>query len=128
MPVTFKIEGRVMRTVFEDPFTFDDFTRASRDGMKSRAFKPPMWSLIDLRSANRSVPTTEIEAIVQFSADHKHMFARRGAIVCLPGTLIYGLARMFCSMAEVEKLQFAIFKSQKEALAWLFLDTEPPED
>ena len=128
MPVTFKIEGRVIRTVFSDPFTFDDFTRASLAGMKSRAFKPPMWSLIDVRQVNRSVPTAEIESIVQFSASHKHLYPRRGAIVCRTGTLIYGLARMFCAMAEGEMLQFEIFKSQKEAVAWLSLDNDPPED
>jgi hypothetical protein len=128
MPVTFKIEGRVIRTVFADPFTFDDFARASLDGMKSRAFKPPMWSLIDVRQVNRSVPTVEIESIVRFSTSHKHMYAPRAAIVCRPGTLIYGLSRMFCAMAEGENLQFEIFKSQKEAVAWLFQDTDPPED
>ena len=49
MPVTFKIEGRVIRTVFADPFTFDDFARASLDGMKSREAVFDLQSIANMR-------------------------------------------------------------------------------
>ena len=119
MPVITAIEGRILHGVFSDPFSFDDFIRAYRGAMQSPAFAPPMHSLIDVSQVKRSVPADEIDAMAQFSARHKEKFARRCAIVCQPCTLVYGLARMFCAMAECRDLEYTIFHNLQEALLWV---------
>jgi hypothetical protein len=123
MPVTTAIEGRILHTVFSDPFTLDDFLHASLAAMQSPAFTPPMSSLIDVSRVTRSVPAEEIDAMAEFSSHHKHKFSPRAAIVCEPGSLVFGLSRMYCSMAECYNLEYTLFSNLDEARLWISQET-----
>jgi hypothetical protein len=94
-------------------------TSAYRDAMGHPDFRPLMCSLVDVRQVKRSVPTEEIDAMVDIAAAHAHKFTRRGAIVCQPGSLAFARARMFCAMAEHRRLDYQIFHDFDEARRWV---------
>ena len=119
MPVTITIDGPIFHSEFSDPFTFAEFTTACREAMKRPEFTPPMRSLIDVRRVKRSLPMKEINDMAEYSASLKDSFSRRCAIVCEPHTLVFGLSRMFCSLAELYGLDFTMFGNFYEARAWL---------
>jgi len=123
MPVTITIDGPIFHLEFSDPFTFGEFTMTCRAAMHRPEFTPPMRSLIDVSRVQRSVPIREINDMAEFSASMKDSFSRRCAIVCEPHSLVFGLSRMFCSVAELYGLDFTMFGDCYEARAWLLKES-----
>jgi hypothetical protein len=119
MAVIVTLEGRVFHAVFSDPFTYEDFFAACTKAIESPEFAPPMKPLIEMRQVKRSVPWNEIRDMVDFSFTQKDKFARRCAIVCEPGSLVYGLVRMFCALAEYYGLEYTLFADCDEARQWV---------
>ena len=119
MPINFTIEDDILHVVFADPYDFEDVKRTYLEAMQHPDFHPPMRSLVDVRQVNRSVPAGEIDAMVDFGAVHVHKFTPRGAIVCRPGSLVFALTRMFCAIAEQQRLDYKIFYDFAEARRWI---------
>jgi hypothetical protein len=119
MAVTVTIEDRIFHIVFSGPVTFEALAAACQSAMARPEFSPPMKALIDVPAVSRSVPWNEIRDMVDFSVMHKNKFARRCAIVCEQGSLVYGLARMFCAMAEYYELDYTLFADLGAAREWV---------
>jgi len=119
VPVIVTIEARIFHVVLSDPFAYEDMRTACTRAIASPEFNPPMKPLIDVRHVGRSVPWNEIRDMVDFSFQYKDQFARRCAIVATPGSLAYGLVRMFCAMAEYYGLDYTIFADLHEARQWI---------
>jgi len=112
-------EGPISLLTVDDAFTSVDFIQAWNGALQSSDFVCPMKVVFDIRGLARSIPAEEIEAMVTYCESVKHKFSRRCAIVCEPGTLVYGLARMFCAISESQGLEFPIFPELKPAMAWV---------
>lgn len=119
MAVTITIEDGICFMVASGSLTYRDFTKAWAEAMQSPHFVPPMRALLDIRGMGRSIPEDEIDAMVDFCERQKTKFSRRCAIVCEPGSLVYGLVRMFCALAEFHGLDFLIFPDFDEACDWV---------
>lgn len=119
MGIEIRIEGPICLLVVHDSFTSDDFMHAWDEAMRRPDFVSPMKVVFDIRELRRRIPAEEIEAMVVYCESVKHKFARRSAIVCEPGTLVYGLVRMFCAISESQGLAFPIFPKLEESMAWV---------
>ena len=123
MAIRITIKGGICFMVATGSLSYRDFAKAWSETMQSPHFVPPMRALLDISAMDRSIPEEEIEAMVAFCEQTKAKFSRRCAIVCEPGSLVYGLVRMFCALAEFHGLDFLIFPDFDEACEWVARDS-----
>ena len=81
-------------------------------------FQPNYGALVDLREIEFVPGTSQIEHFGRALAGFKESFQGRIAIL-VAGNLMFGLARMTCSVAEANGFLMRPFTDQEEAHAWL---------
>ena len=83
------------------------------------AFQPPANILFDARHTEYGPSTEEIEAVVRSLGKLEAFKGSRWATVANPNTLVFGVARMFCCLAESEGFCIEPFSDYEAACAWL---------
>jgi hypothetical protein len=83
------------------------------------AFQPPANILFDARHTEYGPSTEEIEAVVRSLGKIEAFKGSRWATVANPNTLVFGVARMFCCLAESEGFCIEPFSDYEAACAWL---------
>jgi hypothetical protein len=127
MPVSYRVEGDVLRLVGEGQYELDELFHAVDAGLADPELPERPFMLSDL-SASRAGPERS-PADVRRAA---HFFASRGGryggriAVLAPQDLIYGLIRMTAAMSEVDGLTMEAFRTEAEAMDWL--RSEPGEE
>ncbi len=81
-------------------------------------FQPHYGVLVDLREIEFAPKTPEIEHFGRDLARFKESFQGRIAVV-VEGQLMFGLARMTCSVADASGFPMRPFTDLEEACAWL---------
>jgi len=79
----------------------------------------PMKILFDAQHTDYGPPSEELEALVDTLCKFDAFRNARWAIVSIPNTLVYGLARMFCCLAESQGMVADTFNDQHAARTWL---------
>jgi len=83
------------------------------------AFRSPANILFDARHTEYGPSTEEIEAVVRSLGKLEAFKGSRWATVANPNTLVFGVARMFCCLAESEGFCIEPFSDYEAACAWL---------
>jgi hypothetical protein len=83
------------------------------------AFQPPANILLDARHTEHGPPSEELEALVNSLVKLDAFKGSRWATVANPNTLVFGVARMFCCLAESEGFSIEPFSDYEAACAWL---------
>ncbi|MEE4606929.1 MAG: hypothetical protein V2J65_37020 [Desulfobacteraceae bacterium] len=83
------------------------------------AFQPPANILLDARHTEHGPPSEELEALVNSLVKLDAFKGSRWATVANPNTLVFGVARMFCCLAESEGFCIEPFSDYEAACAWL---------
>lgn len=91
------------------------------------AFMPPARILFDARHTDYGPPSQELEALSEFLANIAAFRKSWWAIVANGNTLVYGLSRMFCCLAESQGIYAEPFSDYEMARRWL-LNPEVPLD
>lgn len=86
----------------------------------------PAKILFDARHTDYGPPSEELEALSEFLAEQAAFRESRWAIVAHTNTLVYGLTRMFCCLAESQGMRAEPFTNYEQARQWL-LETDPDE-
>lgn len=82
-------------------------------------FNPPTGILFDARHTTYGPPTEELESLSEWLAKRDALRLSRWAIVAEIDTLLYGLTRMFCCLAESLGIQAEPFSEFAKAREWL---------
>ena len=82
-------------------------------------FKPPAKILFDARHTDYGPPSEELEMLSEFLGKLDAYRDSRWAIVASTNTLVYGLTRMFCCLAESQGICAEPFSNFDEACQWL---------
>jgi len=83
------------------------------------AFRPPANILFDARHTEYGPPAEEIETLARNLGKLDAFKGSRWATVANPNTLVFGVARVFCCMAESEGFCIEPFSDYEAACAWL---------
>ena len=83
------------------------------------AFNFPAKILFDARHTDYGPPGEELEALSEYLAGIEAFRDSRWAIVANSNTLIYGLTRMFCCLAESQGICVEPFSDVEAARQWL---------
>ena len=83
------------------------------------AFNPPAKILFDARHTDYGLPSEEPELLSEFLAKLDAYRESRWAIVAPSNSLVYGLTRMFCCLAESLGIYAEPFSDFDAARQWL---------
>ena len=83
------------------------------------AFQPPANILFDARHTEYGPPSEELEAVVNSLGKLEAFKGSRWATVANPNTLVFGVARVFCCLAESEVFCIEPFSAYETACDWL---------
>ena len=120
MPVSYVIEGDVLRLVMEGTYSPEDIKQGFADAFEDpRRPEHPRFVFDVSRSeilAERS--TDEIKAMARFLSAHADRFGMRcAALVSRP--IQYGLSRMGAAFTGSREVEVGVFGSLDDAVAWL---------
>ena len=79
----------------------------------------PAKILFDARHTDYGPPSEELEALSEFLAGQAPLRSSRWAIVANANSLVFGLTRMFCCMAESLGIHAEPFSDYDAARQWL---------
>ena len=99
--------------------TLDDMVNVFKKILSDPAVNLPMKIIFDAHNTDYGPPSEELEALVDFLGKLDAFRDARWAIVSYPNTLVYGLARMFCCLAESQGMVADTFTDQHAARTWL---------
>jgi hypothetical protein len=83
------------------------------------AFQPPANILLDARHTEYGPPSEELEAVVNSLGKLEAFKGSRWATVANPNTLVFGVVRVFCCLAESEGFCIEPFSAYEAACDWL---------
>lgn len=104
--------------------TMDEICQVFEKIMDDPAFNYPANVLFDVRHNGHGPSTEELEALAEHLGKLEAYNDSRWAVVAHPNTLLYGISRMFCCLAESQGLCIEPFSDYDAACAWL-LQSEP---
>ena len=119
MSIDYRIDGGLVVVIPYGVNTFEDVCALFERLIADPAFSPPAKILFDARHTNYGPPSEEIEMLSEFLAKIEPFKKSRWAVVANPGTLVYGLSRMFCCLAESQGILAESFADCDEARRWL---------
>lgn len=97
----------------------EEFVQAFEGIAADAAFQTPAKILFDARHTEYGPPAEEIEAMVRSLGKIEAFKGSRWATVAHPNTLVFGVARVFCCLAESEGFCIEPFSDYDAACAWL---------
>ncbi len=120
MAFEFTLSGRDRRiqVTAHGPMDFRESLAAGVTLTKRPDFQPHYGVLADLREIEFAPSAPEIEHFGRALARFKESFQGRIAVL-VKGQLMFGLARMTCSVAEANGFPMRPFTDLEEACAWL---------
>jgi hypothetical protein len=83
------------------------------------AFQPPANILFDARHTEYGQSAEELETLIARLGKIDALKGCRWATVAHPNTIVFGVARMFCCLAESEGFCIEPFSDYEAACAWL---------
>jgi len=83
------------------------------------AFRPPANILFDARHTEYGPPAEVIETLARHLGKLDAFKGSRWATVAHPNTLVFGVARVFCCLAESEGFCIEPFSDYEAACDWL---------
>ena len=123
MSIAYRIDAPVVTVVPYGVNTLEDVRGVFDTLLADPAFDPPAGFLFDSRHTEYGPPSEELEALSEYLAGVDAFRKCRWAIVANPNTLVYGLTRMFCCLADSQGMVAEPFSDFEKARAWL-LDPE----
>jgi len=119
MSIDYRIDGDLVVVIPYGVNTYEDVCGLFERLIADPAFSPPAKILFDARHTNYGPPSEELEMLSEFLAKPDALKKSRWAVVANPGTLVYGLSRMFCCLAESQGILAESFVDCHEARHWL---------
>ena len=119
MSIDYRIDGDLVVVIPYGVNTFEDVCALFERLIADPVFSPPAKILFDARHTNYGPPSEELEMLSEFLAKPDALKKSRWAVVANPGTLVYGLSRMFCCLAESQGIFAEPFADCDEARCWL---------
>lgn len=124
MRIDYTIDENLIVVTAYDFSTLDEIRQAFEKIMDDPAFNFPANVLFDVRHTDDGPSTEELETLAEQLGKLEAYFDSRWAVVAHPNTLLYGISRMFCCLAESQGLCIEPFSDYDAACAWL-LQPEP---
>ena len=121
MSVTHTIKEDIFTLVIQGDFTAVDFLDALEQGMGAAGFKAPMRALIDARKAEGDFFTQLNAAQGRFYAEIGHCFIPHWAVVAVSDDVLFGIARMICTISDLRGVDMRAYEDIDEArcrLTW----------
>lgn len=119
MSIVYRMNGPLVVVTPYGSNTLENVCGLFKDILGDPAFKPPAKILFDARHTDYGPPGEELEALSEFLSEIEAFRGSRWAIVAHSGTLVYGLTRMFCCLAESHGIYAEPFSEYTEAHQWL---------
>ena len=119
MSIDYRIDGDLVIVIPYGVNTFEGVCGLFESVIADPAFKPPAKILFDARHTDYGPPSEELEMLAEFLAKPDAFKKCRWAVVANPDTLVYGLSRMFCCLAESQGIFAEPFADCDEARRWL---------
>ncbi len=123
MPITLmtKPEHNLIIISHRGEISDDEFRSFYEHFFQGSEFNPFMDILIDLRETNsRQRSSGILHQLARFVRERfRDVNTRRKVAVVAPGSLSFGLARMYQAFADSVPWDFAVFRTADDAFAWL---------
>ena len=119
MSIGYRIDGPIVVVTPHGKNTLEDVCGVFEAILADPAFNPPAKILFDGRHTDYGPPSEELELLSEFLAKLDAYRESRWAIVALINSLVYGLTRMFCCMAESLGIYAEPFSDYDAARQWL---------
>ena len=120
MSIGYRIDGPLVVVTPYDYNTLEDVCGVFEGLIADPGFIFPAKILFDGRHTDYGPPSEELEMLSEFLAKLDAYRESRWAIVALSNSLVYGLTRMFCCMAESLGIYAEPFSDFDAASQWLF--------
>jgi hypothetical protein len=122
---TYDEENKVMYTRFFGAVTAEDLKVQAENVCSDPRIGPGVRELVDLSGIEEVAgPANALEQNIRIDRQHSEKLAGLRTAIVAPTDLLYGFARVYQSLAEVQDAPATIevFRTEKEAREWLGLD------
>lgn len=119
MPIAYRIDPPLVTVVPYGVNSLESVSAVFDRILADRDFDPPVGILFDACHTEYGPPSEELEALSEYLAGFDVFRQSRWAIVANPNTLVYGVTRMFCCLAESQGMLAEPFSDLERARAWL---------
>ena len=119
MSIGYRIDGPIVVVTPHGANSLNDVCRIFEVLLADPAFNPPAKILFDARHTDYGPPSEDLELLSEFLAKLDAYHESQWAIVATSNTLVYGLTRMFCCMAESLGIHAEPFSDYDAARQWL---------
>lgn len=119
---TLSERDRRIQVTASGPIDIDESLATGATLMERADFQPDFGVFVDAREIDFSPSAIEIEQLGRTLGQFKERFLGRIAVL-VQGTLMFGIMRMICSVAEANGFPMRPFTDFEEASAWL--EAEP---
>jgi hypothetical protein len=89
------------------------------------AFRPQLPRLVDMREASQPLPVADLERVAHAFEQMRSQFSGSRAAIVVATTAMFGAVRQYGTLVERAGIEVSPFMREREALAWLGVDTAP---
>ena len=128
---TYDEQNNVLYTRFFGVVTNEDFTVQGEAVAADPRIKPGVRELVDLTGIEDiEASSSGFERNIRIDSIHREKLAGMRTAVVAESDLLYGFARMYQSLAEVQDApaEVEVFRNEKDAREWLGLDGGGSDD
>jgi hypothetical protein len=120
MPVTYEIQGTLLRLNFEGTYEPDDIVQAFLDALADPRAPARVALLVDVSRSDSltSRSPDEIRMVAEFLGPHAEWIGGRCAVIA-ESALAFGFSRMGSVYSGKVGVEAQVFRDAESALAWL---------
>jgi hypothetical protein len=89
------------------------------------AFRPQLPRLVDMREAPQPLPVGDLERVAYAFEQMRSQFSGSRAAIVVATTAMFGVVRQYGTLVERAGIEVSPFMGEREALAWLGVETTP---
>ena len=120
MPVQYKIQANLIEFKLSGAFTIEELEGVCYRAILNPVFKSPMKAIIDTSQASTDSTPSEIKKQAAVLRSIKTHLSPKWASVARPGSLNFGLARIFAAHIARDDIETCVFADRHQACGWLF--------
>lgn len=120
MPVTYSIEGKLVRLEMVGEYEPHDVTNCFLQALADPEFPQPAAMLLDVSRSSvlSSRDPMQIRYVAQFAAPHRDLIENRCAVL-VSSDINYSQTRLGAVFSESVGIEAGIFRDEATALKWL---------